>query len=145
MEDTLERRTKAFPFLVPTHVGTLLQRYFCSEGLVPVVLCFIEGKRTTQVANQVPQVFRKVFRAHLVKVIVPLLVRHHHETKHLFTCQRNCVLRLFWLTTIFSVNVGEIPLTCLEKSLLKRLIIENERDISPGNRWCGHTSSSPFV
>jgi hypothetical protein len=47
----------------------------------PVMLCFIRGKRTAQVA----QVFREMIHTHLVEVIPSLLIGHDYEPQHFFS------------------------------------------------------------
>ena len=76
-----------------------------------VTLCFIRGKRFSQVANKIAQVFRKILIAHLVEVIASLLIRHDDQTQHFFSSQSSCVVWFLRSSSIFPVNVGEIPLT----------------------------------
>jgi hypothetical protein len=74
-----------------------------------------------------------VINAHLIEVIAPLHIEHHHQTQHFFTSQLHGVLRLFWQASIFPINVLEIPLTSGKKSFTKRLVVEDEGDGSPLN------------
>jgi len=83
IECSLEREEReVFSFLVMLccHAAT---KIFLLGLLVPVVRCLQWSKRT----NQIAQVFRKVLIAHLVKVVAPLLIRHHDEAKPLLACQ----------------------------------------------------------
>ena len=68
---------------------------------------FVGGKWASQVANQIPSIFGQVLHAHLLKVRASLFVELHGETKYFFTGQRDCMLRLFWMASIFSVC--EVP------------------------------------
>jgi hypothetical protein len=77
----------------------------------PVMRCFIGGKRSTQIADEIPQVFGKMLVAHLIEVIAPLFIGLHDKTKDFFACQLRHVLWFFWCSSILSVNVGEIALT----------------------------------
>jgi hypothetical protein len=90
----------------------------------PVTLCFIRGKWSSQVADEIAQVFGEVLVTHLVKVIASLVIEHDDKTKHFFGVQLDRVLRFFWVASIFSVNVGEIPRSGSQKSFPKCLVVE---------------------
>ena len=71
--------------------------------------CFIGGKRTAQVANQIPQVLGKVLIAHLVEVRASLFIGHPHETKHFFSGQLDSVLRFLTRQYNTCSNPYEVP------------------------------------
>ena len=88
--------------------------------------------------------FWKVFAAHLVKMIAPLLVGDHYETKHLLTRQGSSALRFFWLATTVSVDVLEILAACRQEATTERLVVEGKGDGPPLDLVC-HATNSPFA
>jgi len=130
-----------FPPLVMLR-GHAATKIFLWYLLLPVVLCFMSGKWRTQVADQIPQVFGEVLASHLVKVIAPLSIWHHDETKHFFTCQGLGALWFFWVTAIFSVNVLVIPAACSKKSTTECLVVEDEGGYSPLDLLCHYDKLS---
>lgn len=106
---------------------------------------FIGGKWTTQVADQIAQIFGEMLIAHLIEVIAPLLIGHDHQTQHFFSSQFDRVGRFFWLASIFPVNGSEIPRSGGKKSTTKGLIVQMQGDASPLDLvWC-HVPASPFA
>ena len=104
----------------------------------PVMSCFVRGKWSSQVADEIPQVFRKVLRAHFIEVIAPLFIRHDHKAQHFFSGQLDSVLRFLRSASIFPVNVCEIPLTGSKKPIPKCLIVQVQGNRSPldARYWC---------
>ena len=46
---------------------------------ITVTRLFVGGKWASQVADEIPQEFRKILLAHLVEVITSLFIGHDHE------------------------------------------------------------------
>ena len=103
--------------------------------LSAVMLCFLWGKRSAQIANKIAQIFGLVLVPHLIEVITPLLIGHDHEPQHFFSGYCYRVLRLFWFASIFTVNVCEIPLSGCKKAFPKCFVIEGQGDRPP---WLKH-------
>jgi hypothetical protein len=61
----------------------------------PVTLCFIRGTWSSQVADELAQVFGEVLLTHLLKVIASLVIKHDDKTKHFLGVQLDRVVRLF--------------------------------------------------
>jgi hypothetical protein len=90
-------------------------------------------------ADEIAQVFGEVLVTHLVKVIASLVIEHDDKTKHFFGVQLDRVLRFFWVASICSVNVGEIPRSGSQKSFPKL----SRSACGALHSWKEHLSKAP--